>query len=218
MAAYDAATTQKTVQPPEERDGRRLRSKDSRARIVAAMLALIQDGDVSPSAEQVADRAGVGLRTVFRHFNDMDSLFREMSEVIAGEVAAIKDQPFRSADWRGRVMELIDRRFTIFERIAPLKRASDVQRHRSPSMRRDSRWLVTTLREILERVAPPQDVGDPLLFEALDLLLSFESWSRLRQEQGLSQARTREVMEATVSRLIGVASTDGPSRPSEPTV
>ena len=216
MPAHNAAMRPKSAEVPEERDGRRLRSQDSRARIVAAMLALIQEGDVSPNAEQVADRAGVGLRTVFRHFKDMDSLFREMSEVIAEEVSAIKDQPFRSSDWRGRVMELIERRFRIFERIAPLKRASDVHRHRSPSIRRDSRWLVMTLREILERVAPPSDVGDPLLFEALDLLLSFESWSRLRQEQGLSQARTREVMEMTVARLIGSAPTDGPSPSSEP--
>jgi len=204
LAAASAAQPDAAA-PTTEQDGRRLRSQDSRARIVQAMLALIQEGEISPGAEQVADRAGVGLRTVFRHFKDMDSLFREMSDVIASEVAAIKDQPFYSADWKGRIMELIERRFTIFERIAPLKRASDVQRHRSPSMRHHSRLLVKALREILERVAPPAEVGDPLLFETLDLLLSFESWSRLRQEQGLSQAQTRAVMEDAIGRLIGAS-------------
>jgi AcrR family transcriptional regulator len=170
------------------------------------MLALIQEGDVSPSAEQVADRAGVGLRTVFRHFKDMDSLFREMTDAITREVSAIKDSPFQATEWRGRLIELIDRRCTIFERIAPLKRASDVQRHRSANQLRDSRFLVATLRGILERVAPPTDVGDPLLFEALDLLLSFESWSRLRLEQGLDSDRTRQVLETTVRRLIDAPS------------
>jgi AcrR family transcriptional regulator len=207
LAVNRAAAPSETAPAPEpeERDGRRLRSQDSRARIVQAMLSLIQAGDVSPSAEQVADKAGVGLRTVFRHFKDMESLFREMSDVIAGEVSAIKDQPFRAPDWRGRIIELIDRRCTIFERIAPLKRASDIQRHRSPTIRRDSRGLVSTLREILERVAPPDEVDDPLLFEALDLLLSFESWSRLRLEQGLGEVEARRVLEAAARRLIGAA-------------
>lgn len=45
------------------------------------MLELVREGDISPSAELVAARADVGLRTVFRHFKDLDSLYREMSAV-----------------------------------------------------------------------------------------------------------------------------------------
>ncbi|WP_415427269.1 TetR/AcrR family transcriptional regulator, partial [Staphylococcus borealis] len=70
-------------------DGRRRRSQDSRARIVQAMLDLVREGDVSPSAELVAARADVGLRTVFRHFSDLDSLYREMSAVISSELMAL---------------------------------------------------------------------------------------------------------------------------------
>jgi AcrR family transcriptional regulator len=60
-------------------DGRRKRSETSRQRIVEAMIALVGEGHMSPSAEQVATRAGVGLRTVFRHFADMDSLYASMA-------------------------------------------------------------------------------------------------------------------------------------------
>lgn len=202
MSGERTATIETKPQPSEEKDGRRLRSQDSRARIVAAMLALIREGEVSPSAEQVAGRAQVGLRTVFRHFKDMDSLYREMSEVIETEVHRIKDAPFIAADWRGRVLELVDRRFTVFERIAPFKRASDVYRHRSRFLGNDNRRLVVGLREILERVVPIEELSDPRLFEALDLLLSFEAWARLRFEQNLSQAEASEVLRAAVARLI----------------
>lgn len=189
-------------EPIQERDGRRLRSQDSRARIVKAMLELIRQGDMSPSAEQVASRAKVGLRTVFRHFKDMDSLYREMSDVIEHELQTIRDQPFVSGDWRGRVMELIDRRLAVFERIAPFKRASDAARHKSRFLGQDNTRLVVALREILRWVVPPDEVGDPVLFEAIDLLLSFEAWSRLRREQGLDQEQTRAVLKKAMARLI----------------
>src|SRR5580692_11820333 len=102
-----------------EADGRRRRSQDSRARIVAAMLELTRAGDVAPSAEQVAERAQVGLRTVFRHFNDMDSLYREMSHAIEGELREVVLRPFKAKVWRERVLELIERRSHAFEKIAP---------------------------------------------------------------------------------------------------
>src|SRR5665213_2368302 len=94
----------------EESDGRRRRSQDSRARIVAAMLDLIHGGEVAPGAEQVAERAQVGLRTVFRHFKDMDSLYREMSHAIESELRTVVLRPFKAETWRERVLELIDRR------------------------------------------------------------------------------------------------------------
>ena len=39
-------------------------------------------------------------------------------------------------------------------------------------------------------------------FEALDLLLSYEAWSRLRHDQGLSVKRAKETLEAAVRRLL----------------
>ena len=186
----------------EIEDGRRRRGQDNRARIVAAMLEMIRDGEVSPVAEQVAERAQVGLRTVFRHFKDMDSLYSEMSEVIEREVRAISEQPFRSAEPRGRVLELVARRGEAFEKIAPFKRASEALRHRSQFLDADSNRLVVALRAILEHIAPPEVVADRERLEALDLLLSWESWSRLRREQNLSPEDARRVLEAAVRRVM----------------
>ncbi|HEX2801955.1 MAG TPA: TetR/AcrR family transcriptional regulator [Phenylobacterium sp.] len=183
-------------------DGRRRRGQDNRARIVKAMLEIIQSGEVAPSAEQVAVRADVGLRTVFRHFQDMDSLYREMSVAIEAELRMAVDRPFLSPDWRGRLSELIQRRAVAFEKIAPFKRASDVFRYRSKFLEADTARPVATLREILKRHLPPEIIADSVKLEALDLLLSFESWSRLRREQSLSAARTREILEAAVGRII----------------
>jgi AcrR family transcriptional regulator len=183
-------------------DGRRQRGQDNRARIVAAMLEIIHSGEIAPSAEQVAQRADVGLRTVFRHFQDMDSLYREMSVVIAGELKGVAETPFRSEDWRERVVELIARRSWAFEKIGPFLRASTVFRYRSKYLEVDNTRLVAALRVILKRQLPPEVARDQLKLEILDVLLSFETWSRLRREQGLSPKRARETLEAAVRRLL----------------
>ena len=47
-------------------DGRVQRSERSREAIIRAMLDLIGEGIASPTAQQVALRADVGVRTVFR--------------------------------------------------------------------------------------------------------------------------------------------------------
>ena len=75
-------------------DGRRRRSLDSQQRIVDALLALVGEGHLSPSAEQVSQRAGVGLRSVFRHFKDMESLHRTMSDSLSVRMEQAARQPF----------------------------------------------------------------------------------------------------------------------------
>jgi hypothetical protein len=62
--------------------------------------------------------------------------------------------------------------------------------------------MVTKLREILERELPPEVARDAMKLEALDLLLSYEAWARLRREQGLSVDRAKAVLESAARALI----------------
>src|SRR5213076_1131404 len=76
-------------------DGRRKRGEDNRNRISQAFLSLVAEGVVAPTAEDVAHRAGVGLRSVFRHFTDMEALYREMAAHSQRLVREMTDQPPR---------------------------------------------------------------------------------------------------------------------------
>jgi AcrR family transcriptional regulator len=182
-------------------DGRRRRGEDNRARIVEAMLALIREGQYAPSAEVVAARADVSLRTVFRHFEDMDSLYREIATPVEAELRAMAARPFKAVDWQGRVVEMVSRRSEGFERLSPFRRAADVHRHGSVMMAEDAGRFALLMREIL-RAQLPDSLREGDLFEALDLVLAIESWMRLRREQGLSMKRAREVQEHAVRRLL----------------
>lgn len=185
-----------------ETDGRRRRAQDSRGRIVEAMVALTQAGNIPVSAEMVAEQAGVGLRTVFRHFSDMDSLYREMSLTIETQFIQGLSEPLTGETWQARLRELIDRRITNFETITPFKRAEAAYRHRSRFLQSDLQRMNTWLREALNRVLPEAIRQDASRFEVLDLLLSFESWDRLRRDQALSPDQAREALERAVDALL----------------
>jgi AcrR family transcriptional regulator len=188
-----------------EVDGRHRRSQESRERIATAMLDLVREGAAPPSAEQVAAGAQVGLRTVFRHFKDMDGLYREMSKAIESELLAAAAVPFEAADWRGQVVEMVGRRGVLFERIGPIKRASDALKHRSQVLGADYHRLAAGLRLALTQVMPEEARAGRDRLEALDLSLSFESWARLRNDQNLAVRSTQAVLERAVRRLLGMA-------------
>ena len=181
-------------------DGRRRRGQDNRGRIVAAMMEIVHSGDIAPSAEQVAARADVGLRTVFRHFQDMDSLYREIAAAVGVEVRAVFDRPLQGETWQDRLFERAGRFALAYEKMAPYKRAADAFRHRSKFLGTDYARLVQDQRQILERELPREILRDRV--EAIDLLLSFEAWARLRNEQGLTPRRAQAVIEATLRTLI----------------
>ena len=80
----------------ETKDGRRLRSGRSRRQVIEAMFELLAEGDMTPSAVAVAERANVGMRTVFRHFEDMDSIYDEMKARLRDAYEATKVGDARS--------------------------------------------------------------------------------------------------------------------------
>jgi AcrR family transcriptional regulator len=180
-------------------DGRKARSEASRRAIVTAMLALVRGGNPSPGAEQVAARAKVGLRTVFRHFENMESLYREMNQAMEAEILPLARQPLGGRTWRERLSELIGRRAEIFERIMPLKIAADIHRHDSLFIAAQMTGFAAQQRAMILSVLPS---AHTVHIEALDLVLSFDSWRRLRHEQNLSRTQALALMEEMASRFL----------------
>ena len=204
-AAPEAKATASATAMIRPADGRHRRSERSRDSIVTAMIELVAGGAINPGAEEIATRAGVGLRSVFRHFRDMESLFRAMQARLAQDYE-VWLVPFTAGDWRGRLAETIDRRLTTYERLLPFMRAADAHRHRSPVIEDEHRRIRAIIRARLERVVEGAFAADPAGFEALDLLLSPEAWQRLRTEQRLDPATARAVVERQVALVLPAAS------------
>lgn len=201
MAAKPQPSTNSDSDKPAI-DGRHRRSEESRRRIVAAGMELVLSGEYEPSAEAVAGRAGVGLRSVFRHFTDMESLLLEITSMVGGHLRALADRPIPGDDVRQRLDNLIDRRANVFEIIMPYRRASLVHRHRSAVLLNNTSELNCILRTNLMKILPQEIALNATLVDALDLALCCETWIRLRIDQGLSPVEARKVITLLAHTLL----------------
>ena len=183
-------------------DGRQRRSERSREAIVQALLQLVGGGILQPTAQQVAETAGVGIRSVFRHFADMENLFAEMDARLQSEALPLLRGEAPEGNVEQRARSLADRRIAFFEKIAPFKRSATIQRWRSEFLRSQHGVLVRALRADLLRWLPELRRAPADLVEALDLALSFEAWDRLRTDQRLGRDRARDALLRTVFALL----------------
>ena len=189
-----------------ERDGRRRRSADSRRRIVEAMLELVREGAITPSADEVAARAGVGRRTVFRLFSDMEGIYTEMQAIMRDRVAPVRAIPLSGDTPAARLDALIDRRVRLFEELMPVSIAAAVHRHRSPQLQADHAAIQAELRAILFDVLGDAFLPGRMDREALDAALSINLWIRLRMEQKLDVATSAAILHRLAAGITGSTS------------
>ena len=183
-------------------DGRIQRSQRSREKILRAYWELMLGGDMEPSAAAIAEHAGVGLRSVFRHFDDLDTLLLELMSLCYDEVTPQFLKPLKSINWKDQILELVERNVEIWERIKVPHTAGELGRFKSQILMDDykrSRNLeISDIRAIL-----PKDINnyDNVLF-ALDSTLSFSTMRRLREDRKLSIPKVKNVMSLLVKSIL----------------
>lgn len=185
-------------------DGRRERSATSRRRILAALVALLESGEPSPTAESIAAKAGVSLRTVFRHFEEMENLHLEIAGMVFERIRPMLEEPLEDTRWPGVLFESVSRRAKLFETIAPYKTAMDVHRHRSRLVADKHRRVAELSHEFATAHMPDDVKRDPQLVELLNLVLSIETWQRLREQQGMSPAEAEAAVNRAAAAIAGV--------------
>ena len=180
-------------------DGRRARRHRSRDLAVDALLDLLHEGVIRPTAQQVAERSGVSLRSIFRIFDDVESL---NAAACARQVTRVRHL-FVDVPAEGTLDARIDQVITIngrlYESIAPVRRAALRAAPESAAVQETLARARGWVRAEVERVFA-EELGDAgrEAVAAVELALSFEAWDQLRSAQGLSPARTA----ATITRLL----------------
>ena len=183
-------------------DGRHHRSIKTRQVIVTAFIDLIGRGHPSPTAEQIATHAQVGLRTVFRHFDDMETLYREITQRLDELMMPLVNKHLKATLWSDRLVESIERRCDIFDRLAPYHIAAQLHMHDSEYILQQVNRRVKIEKDILAWLLPAAYVEDRVFFEGLSMLVSLETWMRLRSLQGLSPSKAKAVVLMTVQSLM----------------
>lgn len=159
-----------------------------------------EDIDV-PSAENIANRAGVGLRSVFRHFGDMDALYMAVMDRIGRRYLHML-QPYRSTGWVAQVREALERRLELFQGGLGYRRAADLYRSGSDNVRIGRQTFEQMLRARLESIVPEAARADRLWFEQLDMWLSLDCYASLRDRRQMSHAEAGTLMATAVEALL----------------
>ena len=183
-------------------DGRRQRSERSQTAIIEAALSLMNEGTLVPTAQQIADRAGVGIRSFFRHFADMDSLFLAADDMLLSSYEALFEVDNRAGTLSERVTRSIDLYGNAFEKLRPIILCTQAQLWRSPKLRENYGWHQKRLRKELELWLPEVAELPKDRREAVHAVASFSMWNRLREFQGLSIKTSADIVTSLVNDLI----------------
>ena len=176
----------------------------TKAAIVDACLALVDEGDLRPTAPRVAERAGVSVRSVFQHFADLESLFdavgdeamtRLRTRILVIDVAAPVGE---------RIVTFVNHRSSFLEDLTPLRRSIAVNAYGSRSVNERMRRGHDLGREELMRAFAPELGDDEQLADCLDAVLSWPTWDQMRTLIGLDEAAARGVLVRVVRSLLGV--------------
>ncbi|HKY67384.1 MAG TPA: TetR/AcrR family transcriptional regulator [Acidimicrobiales bacterium] len=209
-------------------DGRLTRAARTRQAVVDALLTLNARGELRPTARDIAAEAGVSLRSVYVHFDDLEALFVESSrrhtELLTASLPPIVDDgPFPV-----RFEAFLVRRVSIHEFAPGVRRAALLQEPFSPVLQRVLTSGRQAMRaEVASSFGPELAAvdGDEMpLLRALDAASGALTWESLRVHQRLSVEQATEqvrlMLLAFVRAWVPAALDDDPTEdeaPSPPT-
>jgi len=184
-------------------DGRRQRSERSRQAIIDASLELLEEGILVPTAQQISERAGVGIRSFFRHFSDMEALFAAADEQSREATEALFIGGDRDGTLEERILHAVERHADGYEDQKNVIKSTAAQSWRYEILRKNYARYQRGLRKDIDNWLPEVMLLSPLQREAVDAVASAEMWLRLREHQGLSKKNAIEVIVAMLSGMIG---------------
>jgi AcrR family transcriptional regulator len=175
----------------------------TREAIVDATIGLLEEGDLRPTAPRVADRAKVSVRSVFQHFDDLETLHAAVAERLVERVAVLVFPVAPDLPLDVRLDRFVHQRALLLEAVTPIRRAADVHGPFSSEITARLRAGQAFLREELVTTFEPElttaGAERPDVLDALDAALSWATWEGLRAGLG----RPQEDAERVVRRLAG---------------
>lgn len=194
-------------EPAAPTDGRAARAARTRDAIVEASVALVEAGDLRPTAPRIAQRAGVSVRSVFQHFDDLPALHTAVVQRVVERLAVLVTSVDPTLPVDERIDAFARTRAALLEAVAPFRRAAAVHGPFAPELRDAVARGGAFLRDEVERAFAPELDAAPAgerreLLDALAVATSWGAWDVLRSESGDSPERARAVVVRTLAALL----------------
>ncbi|MFE3024967.1 TetR/AcrR family transcriptional regulator [Nocardia tengchongensis] len=182
-------------------DGRTARAAKNRQAVLEAALALIDEGNLQPTAQAVAERAGVATRSVYHHFRDLETLYVDAAQTQIARHWVVLLEPV-DGDLAERIDRLVTLRSELFENVASTRRAALLREHESVVLSERLTESRAALRAHLRTHLPELDALDPDAREAVFAICSWETWDVLRRHQTLPVDAARAAVTAVLTRML----------------
>lgn len=192
-------------------DGRTARRERNREAVVTALLDLYRDGTLMPSADEIAARAGVSARSIFRYFADVDDLASEavarQQEHLAPLLVLDLDP---DAPLEERITAFVAARVRVLSAMGEVGRVARIRSVQQPVVARGLARVRHALRDQVSVVLGPvladrADAERDALLAAADVLCSWEAHDLMRHDQGLSAEATGAALAIALRRLLAPA-------------
>ena len=179
-------------------DGRHQRRVANRAAVLDALVGLWRDGHYDARATEIAERAGLSSRSLFRYFDDLDDLVRAAVEhvlTLVGDDGVLDARPSDATAFKVRA--LLGGRDRLFGVAGVAAHAARLAQHRSTivtdRIAATRRWA---REQVADLFAPELATASEGTLDLVDLLTSFETWE-LRQGMDHATRRSTESLLAT---------------------
>ena len=188
-------------------DGRSARAQRTRAKLIQAHFELLEEGELRPTSEQIAERAGCSPRSVFKHFPDRESFLAAVAEAQHERVTSQLDPLPEGGPLDERLDAFVAQRARILEYVTPVRRSALLM---EPFSELVASWLAFARRsagEEVERAFGPEIAARPEaerdeLRAALVAAAAWPTWESLRRHQGLDPAAAERAMRRTLAALL----------------
>lgn len=187
-------------------DGRRLRAVRTRARILEALLELLDEGRPEPTASEIAERAGVALRSIAQHFKTREQLLAALAEKHLQRLPAAEPAA-AVGTLEERLTTFVNTRTRALEASVAIRQIGRSAEGRWEAISSAFKEVGKTRRKELQRFFGGELATlDSWVLEAADAISGGAYWDALRQQQGLSVKRAAAVVLETLKMLLTNAS------------
>ena len=188
-------------------DRRVARGIRTRSLLMDAVIELIDGGSPTPTAREVAERAGVAVRTLYHHFGQLDLLFTGAADRQVSHYCSLVTTLPPHGPLEVRITVLARQRRLLFEAIGPVLQASSARMPATAALTDVLDRQRTLLRRQLARTLEPEiasrQPGSPMLLDTLTAVAGWQHWATLRGDSGHSAAQAEQAVVFTLMRVLG---------------
>lgn len=191
-------------------DGRHRRREANREAVVEALLQLYREGRLVPSSEEIAERAGISARSLFRYFDDADAMVRTAIARQQQHLAPLFEHDATPAQpLAERIQRFVASRTRLLAEMGSVGRLARARSIAQPLLEVELERIRSALRAQLaelfaEELARREARDARVTLAALDVATSWEAYDLLRNDQGLSAAEAEGAIATAVRRMLQV--------------